>query len=97
MAFRADESANNGFKEVRNYLISKNIEASERMRSELKLIEIIDKYGPVVSAYPSWHPLVVHHNDRFPATVPSADCGYKGLDHTRYFVNAFISCPYRDP
>ena len=96
MAFRVDESASNGFKEVRNYLISKNIEASERMRSEDKLIEITDNYGPVVDAYPSWHPLVAHHNGMFPARYPNADCGYKGLDHTRCFVNAFISCPYDD-
>lgn len=96
MAFRANESASNGFYEVRNYLISKDIATSERTRSEKKLIEIIDKYGPVVTAYPSWHPLVTHHNDRIPARCPSAECGYKGLDHTRYFVNAFITCPYDD-
>lgn len=96
MAFRVDESASNGFKEVRNYLISKNIEASERERSENKLIKIIDNYGPVVRAYPSWHPLVAHHDGRIPARFPNTDCGYKGLDHTIYFVNAFISCPYDD-
>lgn len=97
MAFRADESASNGFKAVKNYLISKNIEAGERERSESKLIEIVEKYGPVVDAYPSWHPLVAHHKDKhFPARSPNANCGYNGLDHTRYFVNAFISCPYGD-
>ena len=27
---------------------------------------------------------------------PSDRCGYNGLDHTKYFVNAFITCPYGD-
>lgn len=26
--------------------------------------------------------------------MPSAEFGYKGLDHTRFFVNGFITCPY---
>lgn len=96
MAFRADESANSGFESVKNYLIPRDIEAGERERSKQKLIAVMDEYGPVVESYPSWHPLVTHHDDRHPATTPGDRCGYKGLDHTRYFVNAFITCPYND-
>ncbi|MEZ0224621.1 MAG: hypothetical protein ACAH83_08720 [Alphaproteobacteria bacterium] len=97
MAFRAEESAQSGFDEVRNYLISRNIDASQRSRSETKLREIVEEYGPVIDAYPSWHPLVTHHeDDGCPVTEPSERCGYKGLDHTRYFLNAFITCPYGD-
>lgn len=96
MAFRADESAKIGFESVRNYFIPRNIEASERERSENELYDIMDKYGPVVDSYPSWHPLVTHHEDEHPTTTPSDRCAYKGLDHTRYFVNAFITCPYHD-
>ncbi len=96
MAFRADESAVRGFESVKNYYVSRDIEAHERERSENKLHEIVDKYGPVIEGYPSWHPLVTHHNDQYPATSPSDRCGYRGLDHTRYFANAFITCPYDD-
>jgi len=96
MAFRADESASSGFESVKNYLIPRSIEAGERERSKDRLLDIVEKYGPVVEGYPSWHPLVTHHDDRCPATVPSDRCGYKGLDHTRSFVNAFITCPYGD-
>ncbi len=96
VAFRADESARNGFESVKNYLIPRNIEAGERERSENKLCEIVEKFGPVVDRYPSWHPLVTHHDDRYPETVPGVQCGYQGLDHSRYFMNAFITCPYRD-
>ena len=56
----------------------------------------MDEYGPVVDGYPSWHPLVKHHDDQFPVTTPEDRCGYKGLDHTKYFANAFITCPYGD-
>jgi len=96
MAFRADESANSGFELVRNYFVPRDIEPEEKVRSENVLLDIVDKYGPVVDSYPSWHPLVTHHDDQCPVTTPSDMCGYKGLDHTRYFVNAFITCPYGD-
>ena len=94
MAFRADESAKSGTELVKNYLISRGINSAERDRSEESFHDIVDKYGPAVDHYPSWHPLVAHNDDRHPITIPSERCGYKGLDHTRCFVNAFISCPY---
>lgn len=96
MAFRADESAQKGLESVKNYLIPKNIDPNERKRSEDKLLEIVKEYGPVVDSYPSWHPLVTHHDDANPVITPDERCGYKGLDHTRYFLNAFITCPYTD-
>ncbi len=96
MAFRADESASSGFESVKRYLVSRNIEPQERERSENKLSDIVERYGPVVESYPSWHPLVTHHDDQCPATCPAESCGYEGLDHTIYFVNAFITCPYGD-
>ena len=97
MAFRADESASRGIESVINYLISRGVEAGERERSKNKLFDIVEQYGPVIEGYPSWHPLVTHcEDDRFPTTTPSSICGYRGLDHTRYFANAFITCPYGD-
>lgn len=96
MAFRADESAISGFESVKNYLIPRDISLKERALSENLLREISERYGPVVESYPSWHPLVSDHDDRHPVTSPSERCGYKGLDHTRYFANAFITCPYGD-
>ena len=96
MAFRADESASSGFGLVKSYLVPRGIEAKERERSENKLFDIVERYGPVIEGYPSWHPLITHHDDQSPATTPSDRCGYKGLDHTGYFANAFITCPYDD-
>lgn len=95
MTFRADESASSGLESVKNYY-TRNIEAGERERSKQELSDIADKYGPVIGGYPSWHPLVTHHDDRFPVTTPGDSCGYEDLDHTRYFANAFITCPYGD-
>lgn len=96
MAFRADESARTGYEQVRDYLISRDIDPKERERSENALDDIVSELGPVVDRYPSWHPLVAHHDRRSPTTYPSERCGYEGLDHTRTFVNGFISCPYGD-
>jgi len=96
MAFRADESASRGLESVVNYLIPRDIKADERVRSKKKLLDIVEQYGPAVEGYPSWHPLVTYHDDRCPSTTPSSRCGYIDLDHTRYFANAFITCPYGD-
>jgi hypothetical protein len=98
MAFRAEDAAKAGYEEAESYLIGRLREASpqERARSKEALLDIVDALGPVVDAYPSWHPLVRHHNDRDPVTVPGTECGYKGLDHTRYFAHGFVTCPYGD-
>lgn len=98
MAFRAGEAAQRGYEEVLSYLVPKPEYADQSMREESKafLVELIDEIGPVVDAYPSWHPLVCNHEGRFPETVPHKSCGYDGLDHTRFFAKGFITCPFND-
>lgn len=97
MAFRAAEASKRGLDSVMNYFVSRDIKGVERKRSRDKLKDIVSKYGPVVDSYPSWHPLVSNNTEkRSPVTIPDERCGYEGLDHTRYFVNAFITCPYHD-
>lgn len=98
MAFRADEAAQIGYDRAVNYLIprSRDVDESQRARSKEALAGIVDKYGPVIDSYPSWHPLVSNHDSRDPVIIPSYECGYKGLDHTIYLANAFITCPYCD-
>lgn len=94
MAFRADEAARTGREEMLTYLVPRGVDATERERSREFLLDVLDDLGPVVDAYPTWHPLVRNHDDRQPVTTPHSDCGYKGLDHTRFFANGFITCPY---
>jgi hypothetical protein len=97
MAFRADEAARTGYESVEAYFVSRSIDDSGRARSREALREISESLGPVVESYPSWHPLVCNYpDDRFPATHPGNGCGYKGIDHTRFFANGFITCPYGD-
>jgi hypothetical protein len=99
MAFRADEAARAGLASVLEYLVprAQYSDDAERVRSREALLDIADRLGPVVEAYPSWHPLVRNYKDyRSPATRPGPDSGYRGLDHTRHFANGFITCPYGD-
>lgn len=97
MAFRANEARSDGYELARTYLISRNIDYASRKISEEALLDITDAYGPVVDAYPHWHPLVARIGDVENAiTTPQRDCGYQGLDHTVYFSNAFVTCPYDD-
>lgn len=96
MAFRADESAKDGLEWARSYLINpRNIDESERERSWYALLDIVDECGPAVKGYPTWHPLVCNQKDNSaPSTVPSGRCGYSRLDHTVFFRNGFVTCPY---
>ncbi|WP_256078355.1 hypothetical protein [Massilia sp. YIM B04103] len=98
MAFRADEAARLGYEDVESYFIprARDMDEAQRTRSRVALQDLADTLGPVVDAYPSWHPLVSHHEGHFPVVYPSAQCGYQGLDHTRMFANGFITCPYGD-
>lgn len=98
MAFRADEEARSGFEEAVSYLTPRDKEIDLAQRTAIKdfLLDLVDQYGPAIDAYPNWHPLVCNHEDSYPVTTPGAQCGYQGLDHTRFFANAFITCPYGD-
>jgi len=94
MAFRADEAASSGYDRVKKYLIPVTFPPNLRANSKDVLLDIIDELGPVVESYPTWHPLVSKHDKRNPETTPNERTGYRGLDHTRNFVNGFITCPY---
>lgn len=98
MAFRADEAAKDGRISVEKYLLSRLTEISpeELLRSTKKLIELFDELGPVIYTYPSWHPLVSDKRVNYDLLTPSKECGYEGLDHTVFFANGFITCPYGD-
>ncbi|MDX2220477.1 MAG: hypothetical protein SF172_15780 [Burkholderiales bacterium] len=98
MPFRADEAAQAGYEEAVKYLVMRPRQADEaqRERSKEVLQDLVDELGPVVDRYPTWHPLVCHHDSRLAVSTPGEQCGYKGLDHTKYFVHGFITCPYGD-
>lgn len=96
MTFRADESARTGFETARRVLASTSLEPGKRKLAEQALADLVDDLGPVVEAYPTWHPLVPQFDATQPVTEPSIRCGYKGLDHTVCFVNGFVTCPYGD-
>jgi hypothetical protein len=94
MAFRADEAATKNLERARRYLTPREATPEEREQINLVIDDVVERCGPVVDAYPTWHPLVPQNDGRNPEQYPSERCGYKGLDHTIYFVNGFITCPY---
>lgn len=96
MAFRADEAERQTFEAALSYLIPREISPEEKNKSYNAILDIVDKYGPAVASYPSWHPLVSSNSSIDPIVRPSPECGYKGLDHTKLFRNAFVTCPYDD-
>ena len=95
MAFRANEEISNGRRDALGKLLGRSIEADKLEHSTSVLRDLLEKYGPVVHAYPYWHPLVLDNADhQSPETLPSERCGYQGLDHTVYLRGGFITCPY---
>lgn len=96
MVFRANEDAQRLNEEVESYFLDRFRKDDPKTyeSSRKKLRTLMKDLGPAVSAYPSWHPLVSKHDIRYPVTWPGPDCGYEGLDHTRCFVNGFITAPY---
>lgn len=98
MAFRTDEAIRDGKEDAKRYLISKlhGLSNDELSASHDFLSKLFEDLGPVVDSYPTWHPLVNRGKNSNAFTVPDRDCGFKGLDHTVYFANGFITCPYDD-
>lgn len=95
MVFRKNEAIETGFEKAVRYLIPKQRTPKEQQELRHYLENLTLRLGPVVERYPSWHPLVCNHTGKaYPITHPSDDCGYAGLDHTIYFANGFLSCPY---
>lgn len=97
MAFRAEEEQEKGREKAFEYLISKDLTPAQREAGTSLLYKLMEKLGPVIDYYPSWHPLVSCGPEReraHPFTKPNDDTGYEGLDHTRFFRNGFITCPY---
>lgn len=97
MVFRANEEAARGSDRAARYLIPRDANPDARRATREYLAELVDRLGPVIESYPSWHPLVSRRADpRIPETLPGERCGYRGLDHTVYFANGFLTCPYGD-
>lgn len=96
MAFRAEDASRERLGEMLSYFVPlpRDLSADEREKSRQVIFDLEDELGPAVEGYPSWHPLVRHHDEREPCTIPGTECGYVGLDHTRYFRNGFVTCPY---
>jgi hypothetical protein len=95
MTFRANADSESGRKEAMDHFIGREIPREQREQSRNDFADLINQYGPVVTSYPSWHPLVACGNEgRSPWTTPNENRGYLGLDHTVLLRDAFITCPY---
>ncbi len=94
MAYRRNEAIEEGFELATRYLIPKELTQKEQQDLKYYIDDLTIRLGPVVNSYPSWHPLVCNHNNNDAITLPNRECGYQGLDHTIYFANGFLSCPY---
>jgi len=70
---------------------------SERQKAALDYLDwLLGEYGPVVDAYPSWHPFCVDEVNSYRYTSPAVTpMGFAGhLDHTVTLRDAFIVAPY---
>lgn len=98
MAFRANEIALENRLEAERYLLSnlRNLPKGDQQKSRKYLNDVIAELGPVIDRYPIWHPLIIDKSEWQFYTIPHKSAGYPKLDHTVFFVNGFITCPYND-
>lgn len=94
--FRADEAAAEGRDYAINHYSMAFKKPEEREAAAAYMDGLIEKYGPVVNGYPSWHPFTAppagsNQKRILPHTQPQ---GFEGLDHTICFRHAFITAPY---
>lgn len=95
MTFRSNEEESNGYDRAIGKLLGRSLDPDKRKAGKEALDAILDKYGPVIDFYPHWHPLVIAgDSSSSPITTPGDRCGYRGLDHTVFLRNGFITCPY---
>lgn len=96
MAFRANEAAMENRKNAERYLLSnlKELSTQERDASSKYLNDLMDRMGPVIDSYPVWHPLLADKSHWTFYRRPKPENGYLKIDHTVYFRNGFITCPY---
>lgn len=96
MAFRANEAVIENRKNAERYLLSnlKDLSKDQRDESRLYLHNLMNKMGPVIDAYPIWHPLLVNKLNWTFYRNPHKENGYLKIDHNVYFTNGFITCPY---
>ena len=95
MAFRANEAIETARRDAMGKLLGRSIDKDKLEESRSALSDLITLHGPIVETYPTWHPLVADNDNRqSPVTLPSHNCGYRGLDHTVYLRHGFITCPY---
>lgn len=81
-----------------NYLVPKEFNDDLQLASFNAVDRLMrTKLGAAVDCYPSWHPLVwTRHSQRDPDVTLDTKFSGQPLDHTRYFQNGFITCPYQE-
>lgn len=92
--FRENEAIDRGFEAAKRILIPHEGTIEERNEALRVLENLVSELGPVVEGYPVWHPFLTMQKSTGPQDVPNRDCGYEGLDHTVFFTNGFVTCPY---
>lgn len=96
MAFRIQEEKDKGLEMALAYLTPRGSDESVKKAVSEAVRKLIKDHnlGPVVECYPEWHPLISHVRGSGWALTPCRETSYEGLDHTVFFANGFITCPY---
>ncbi|EOE6915535.1 hypothetical protein ACKS9G_001986 [Cronobacter turicensis] len=95
MAFRVQEEADRGLARAFQKLVPQLGSHQQKEEAREAILKVSEEHGPVIDAYPIWHPFVKSAvTNNYFLTTPERENGFKGMDHTIFFANAFITCPY---
>ncbi len=96
MVFREEYEISRGKQRALNHLVPKDYDFKQKQEAKELIIELIYQYGPVISAYPEWHPIRSNNYNRYPEEGPSRGSCYVGLNKKIYLSNGFITCPFTE-
>ena len=94
MSFRFDEARDELYHRGVAYL-TKSLPPAMQAEAKDHVDGLVDKYGPFIGSYPTWHPLMCNANIRENRTSPDSR-QFDALDHVRKLRDGFVTCPYDD-
>lgn len=100
--FRANEESERLRIQAFKYLLEdgsstwREADKNSSARSEHALTVLCKALGPVITAYPEWHPINALGRDKASRRSDSIQTtpAFSKLDHTCFMANGIITCPY---
>jgi hypothetical protein len=93
MEFRSPTAAAEANTSALKYL-TKNLKDPNEGKEEFE--RLVSELGNSVDVYPDWHPILSIPQNAHKKPYGTLNNLYEHIDHTRWFVRGFVTCPYSE-